>query len=82
MEGIKKRSIKLIWEFYGEDAKANAEHHAKHLKEYSERVSLGFSKTGIEDKNSLFIAYLIVKEDKMIQVRDALRPKRGEWVEG
>lgn len=76
------RKVKLIWEFFGEDAEATANHHAIHLREYSEKQQLESFGIGTEKlADSSFIAYLKVSEENMITVRDSLRPKRGEWVE-
>lgn len=76
------RQIKLIWDFYGEDAEATALHHAIHLEEFSKMKSISNYKAGTEKLNEEdHLAYLIVAEDKMIEVRDALKPKRGQWVE-
>jgi len=76
------RQIKLIWDFYGEDAEATAKHHAIHLEDFAKMRSIPNYKAGTEVLNEVdHLAYLIVAEDKMIEVRDALKPKRGQWVE-
>ena len=77
------RKIKLIWDFRGPAAYKTAEHHEIHLKEYIATENLGLNITGhkvLGDMHS--IAYLVVEETEMIQVRDALRPHRGEVYEG
>jgi len=72
------RKIKLIWDFRGVDAQKTAEHHLIHLEEFCTREALD-SNCGVESLAELhFIAYLVVEEQKMIPVRDALRPHRGE----
>jgi len=72
----------LIWDFYGEDAKKTAEHHAIHLREFAKMKAIDNTKAGTEEINEQeHLAYLIVAEEQMILVRDALRPKRGQWVE-
>ena len=72
------RRIKLIWDFRGADSKPIALHHAKHLKEYADHTALSQSQTGIEELSELHtIAYLVVPEQKMKLVRDALKPHRG-----
>ncbi len=76
------KKIKLIWDFYGEDGFKTAEHHAIHLKEFAQKNQIKLFEQGVEtlaDQQSL--AFMIVAEEDMIIVRDALRPKRGEWVE-
>jgi hypothetical protein len=75
------KKIKLIWDFFGEDALETAKHHAIHLEEYSQNADVPNFGCGSEQKTSHAEAYLIVEEANMIQVRDALRPKRGEYVE-
>ena len=69
------RKIKLIWDFRGESAAKIAEHHEKHLKEYIEIKKLEEKITGFEVISELYsIAFMVVKEENMIQVRDALKP--------
>jgi len=71
--------IKLIWDFRGPDAVRTAAHHEHHLKEYAEREKLSPGITGMQIMNEMYaIAYLVVRKDDMIPVRDALRPHRGE----
>lgn len=73
------KKIKLIWDFRGSVAEKTAEHHEIHLKEYLKTEQLPFTITGFEVINELHaIAYMVVSEEKMIQVRDALKPHRGE----
>ena len=73
------RKIKLIWDFRGPAAKKTAEHYAVHLKEYVFNEELKYDivnyKT-ISDTHS--IVYLVVAEFEMPQVRDDLKPHRGE----
>jgi hypothetical protein len=73
------RNIKLLWDFRGEDAKATAEHHTIHLREFSEKENLAFVAIGIEEKNPMLAsAFITVPEDTMKVFRDALQPHRGE----
>ena len=73
------RQIKLIWDFRGEVAAKTAEHHEIHLKEYIAIEKLPVTITGFEIKNEMHaIAFMVVTDDNMIQVRDALKPHRGE----
>lgn len=79
---IMGRKIKLIWDFFGEDGLKTAEHHAIHLKEFCEKEEIETFGIGTDvEQGKLVSAFLIVDEEKMIPVRDALRPKRGQWVE-
>jgi hypothetical protein len=73
------RQIKLIWDFRGEASAKTAEHHEIHLKEYIAIQKLIINITGFEIKNEMHaIAFMVVTDENMIQVRDALKPHRGE----
>jgi hypothetical protein len=73
------RQIKLIWDFRGEASAKTAEHHEIHLKEYIVNEKLPINITGFEIKSELHaIAFMVVTDDHMIPVRDALKPHRGE----
>lgn len=73
------RKIKLIWDFRGEVAAKTAEHHEIHLKEFISIEQLPINITGFEIVNDMYaIAFMVVTDDNMIQVRDALKPHRGE----
>lgn len=77
------KKIKLIWDFRGPDALKIAEHHEIHLKEYIAIEQLPLNITGFEPINEMYaIAYMVVNEENMIMVRDALKPHRGELVAG
>ena len=73
------RQIKLIWDFRGEASAKTAEHHEIHLKEYISIEKLPLNITGFEIKNEMHaIAFMVVTDETMISVRDALKPHRGE----
>lgn len=73
------RQIKLIWDFRGPAAAKTAEHHEIHLKEYIENEKLPITITGFQVINEMYaIAYIVVTDELMIQLRDALKPHRGE----
>lgn len=73
------RKIKLIWDFRGSTSAKTAEHHEIHLKEYIAIQKLPIDITGFEILNEMYaIAFMVVNEESMIQVRDALKPHRGE----
>jgi len=77
------RKIKLIWDFRGPAAAKTAEHHEIHLKEFIEMEKLPLNITGFEIINDMLaIAYMVVTDENMIAVRDALKPHRGEIYEG
>ncbi len=73
------RQLKLIWDFKGPDALKIAEHHNIHLKEFIKIEKLDLNITGINTINDMHtIAFLVVYEDQMKPIRDALKPHRGE----
>jgi len=73
------RKLKLIWDFRGPDALKIAEHHVKHLKEFIVIKNTNLNITGFEQINNLHsIAFMIVTDDEMKPIRDALKPHRGQ----
>jgi len=73
------RKLKLIWDFRGSDSKKIAEHHEIHLKEYIKLEDLNITITGVEELNiNHSIAFLVVSETGMMEIRDALKPHRGQ----
>ena len=71
--------IKLIWDFRGPASARTAEHHEIHLKEYIVAEKLSPNITGFETFGEMHaIAFMVVTDKTMIQVRDALKPHRGE----
>ncbi|WP_428225696.1 hypothetical protein [Flavobacterium sp.] len=74
-----QRQIKLIWDFRGPASAKTAEHHEIHLKEYIAIEKLSLNITGFDCINDMHtIAWMVVNEQDMIPVRDALKPHRGE----
>ncbi len=73
------RKLKLIWDFKGPDGLKTAEHHAIHLKEYLTANNYLEPLSGFEAHNEFHaIAFIIVPEDEMKPLRDALKPHRGQ----
>ena len=73
------RQIKLIWDFRGPTSAKTAEHHEIHLKEYIAIENFPINITGFEVLNEMYaIAFMVVTDENMIQVRDALKPHRAE----
>jgi len=73
------RKLKLIWDFKGPDGLNIAEHHEIHLRDYVKVKNLKLNITGVEILTSHHaIAYLVVNDDEMKLVRDALKPHRGQ----
>lgn len=76
------RKIKLIWDFRGPASAKTAEHHEIHLKEFILAENLPLNITGFEIYNEMHaIAFMVVTDENMIAVRDALKPHRGELYE-
>jgi len=76
------RKIKLIWDFRGTAAAKTAEHHEIHLKEFIAIEKLPLNITGFDVLTDMHsIAYMVVTDEHMITVRDALKPHRGELFE-
>ena len=76
------RKIKLIWDFRGPASAKTAEHHEIHLKEYIAIEKLSLNITGFSILNEMHAtAFMVVTDENMIQVRDALKPHRGELYE-
>jgi hypothetical protein len=73
--------IKLIWDFRSVDAETIANHHVNHLQEYIESKQLKNTLAGFEMKvENHWIAYLATDKSLMIELRDALKPHRGELI--
>ena len=73
------KEIKLIWDFRGSASAKTAEHHEIHLKEYIVAEKLSLNITGFESYSEMHsIAFMVVTDKTMMQVRDALKPHRGE----
>ena len=71
--------IKLIWDFQGYTSAKTAEHHEIHLKEYIAIKKLPMNITGFEIHSEMHaIAFMVVMDENLIQVRDTLKPHRGE----
>lgn len=71
--------IKLIWDFKGNEAKEIAKHHVIHLNEFTTKEKISNISAGIEVVSDIYcIAFLVVNEQDVIIVRDALKPHRGE----
>ena len=77
------RQIKLIWDFRGIASAKTAEHHEVHLKEYIAIEKLPINSIGFQTINELHaIAFMVVTDEHMMQIRDALKPHRAELYVG
>lgn len=73
------KKIKLIWDFRGQAANKTAEHHEEHLKDYVSIEKTNQNITGHQHLNDMHsLAFMVVEENEMVVVRDALKPHRGE----
>ena len=73
------RKLKLIWDFRGPVSSKTAEHHIIHLREYASEKAINHHGIGIETINEMHsFAYMIVEEENMPPIRDALKPHRGQ----
>mgnify|MGYP000117084595 CR=1 FL=1 len=76
------RKIKMIWDFRGPAGAKTAEHHEIHLKEYIAIEKLPLNITGFEIRSDMHaIAFMVVTDEHLKQVRDALKPHRAEIYE-
>ncbi|MHA7058105.1 hypothetical protein ACWGOQ_0012865 [Aquimarina sp. M1] len=77
-----ERKLKLIWDFRGPTANKTAAHHEIHLKEYIDSEKLSLKITGHQEVNEIHsIAFMVVRDSEMKDVRDALKPHRGQLYE-
>lgn len=75
---MSERWIRMIWDFRGEEAESIAKHHEEHLIEFAKGKGMDHE-TGTEKQSEQYcLAWIAVPEGNMIEVRDALKPHRGE----
>ena len=68
-----------MWDFRGPAAAKTAEHHEVHLKEFIVAEKLTLNITGYKIIDEMYaIAFMVVTDENMVLVRDALKPHRGE----
>jgi len=73
--------IKLIWDFRSVDSEKIAVHHVKHLLEYISAKSIINSTASHQKINDAYwIAFIETDKSNMIQLRDDLKPHRGEII--
>jgi len=79
MEKLLDRKIKIIWDFRGPNAAHTAKHYLKHLKEFVEVEELKYDLGGVDHFSTTHsIAYLVVAEFELKEVRNILKPHRGQ----
>lgn len=65
----------MVWEDNPEEI---AEHHETHLQEYIATQNLSVEITGFEALTELYaVAFMVIDEQDMKPIRDALKPHRG-----
>lgn len=73
------KTIKFIWDYYGEPALKTASHHSEHLLEFAEARELSIQKTGFKElKENRAIAFILLPEKVALEFKDVLRPHRAE----
>jgi len=71
--------VKLIWDFRGPNAAPIAEHHAIHLREFAHTEGLKNTLCEVEKLTEMHhIAYLVVEKALMNELRERLKPHRGQ----
>ena len=74
-------TIKIIWDFRGEESHQTAIHHAIHLKEFCDKNQLDYLIVDTEKLNDFHtIAYIVTEKQNVVIIRDALKPHRAEVV--
>ncbi|HRO84819.1 MAG TPA: hypothetical protein PK110_08370 [Niabella sp.] len=73
---------KLIWEYRGPDAQMIAEHYEHHLEDFIKMRNLKSNQIGVEAYSEFYVtAFMIVREDELDVVRQALRPNKIKQLE-
>lgn len=70
----------MIWDFRGPHAEKTADHHIIHLKEFAQNNQITNVLFGVEKiYDNYTIAYMVVTEDLVTELRKTLKPHRGQW---
>jgi len=73
------KKIKVIWDFRGPTANKTAEHYEKHLREYIFLHNLKYNISGHKKySENHYMAFIVVADSELEQIRDDLKPQRGE----
>lgn len=76
------KKVKMIWDFRGTNAYPIAKHHTVHLEEFLAHESIEGAFTGTEHISpTYYTAYLVVPESRVNDLRNRLKPHRGQWYE-
>jgi len=73
------RQIKLIWDFRGPNGKHTADHHLLHLEEFMKNNDKTMISKGTASLTEMHhIAYIVVEETDVKELRTSLKPHRGQ----
>lgn len=76
---VNMERVKLIWDFRGPNAAPIANHHAVHLTEFAQTEGLQHTVCDVERISDLHhIAFLVVEKSLMNELRQRLKPHRGQ----
>ncbi len=71
--------IKLLWDFRGPNAEPIAKHHAVHLNEFVDAEGLQNTVCETQKMTEMYwITYLVVEKIHMNDLRERLKPNRGQ----
>ena len=71
--------IKLIWDFRGPNSAPTASHHAIHLREFAGTEGLQNTICEVEKISEMHhVTYLVVDKELMDELRERLKPHRGQ----
>ena len=77
--GNMQKKIRVIWDFRGPAASQTARHYCNHLREYP--LQPGPLEIGSQDVSDIHsLAYMVIMETELAEIRDSLKPHRGEYV--
>lgn len=75
--------VKLIWEFRGPNAQKTAEHHVVHLKEFGITEGIETTLCEVETVSEMYsMAFWVVDKNWMNDLRERLKPHRGQLYNG
>lgn len=71
--------VKLIWDFRGPNAAQIAQHHSIHLREFAETEGFQSCHCDVEQLTEMHhIAFMVVDKTLMNELRERLKPHRGQ----
>ena len=71
--------VKMIWDFRGPNAVQIAEHHKTHLQEFARLEAIEDCILGTESVSDMHhIVYMVVDEPLVSDLRQRLKPNRGQ----